>query len=78
MTPKDGYNRLMVNIMKQVAHIDKKWQSNVPFYVEVTCDDGYHKYYLEGQYSRGPLTIGLCSCQALSAYYVEKISTSGR
>ena len=42
--------------MKQIAHIDKKWQSSVTAYVEVTYEDGSHKYYLEGQYGGGPLT----------------------
>ena len=42
--------------MKQIAHIDKKWQSSVTAYVEVTYDDGSHKYYLEGLYGGGPLT----------------------
>ena len=42
--------------MKQIAHIDKKWQSSVTAYVEVTYDDGSHKYYLEGRYGGGPLT----------------------
>ena len=42
--------------MKQIAHIDKKWQSSVTAYVEVTYDDGSHKYYLEGRYGGGTLT----------------------
>ena len=42
--------------MKQIAHIDKKWQSSVTAYVEVTYEDGSHKYYLEGRYGGGPLT----------------------
>ena len=42
--------------MKQIAHIDKKWQSSVTAYVEVTYDDGSHKYYLAGRYGGGPLT----------------------
>ena len=41
--------------MKQIAHIDKKWQSSVTAYVEVTYEDGSHKYYLEGRYGGGPL-----------------------
>lgn len=42
--------------MKQILHIDKKWQSSVTAYVEVTYRDGSHKYYLEGRYGGGPLT----------------------
>ena len=42
--------------MKQIAHIDKKWQSSVTAYVDVTYEDGFHKYYLEGRYGGGPLT----------------------
>ena len=42
--------------MKQIAHIDKKWQSSVTAYVEVTYDDGSHKYYLEGRYGGESLT----------------------
>ena len=42
--------------MKQIAHIDKKWQSSVTAYVEVTYDDGSHKYYLQGRYGGGTLT----------------------
>ena len=42
--------------MKQIAHIDKKWQSSVTAYVEVTYEDGSHKYSLEGRYGGGPLT----------------------
>jgi hypothetical protein len=42
--------------MKQIAHIDKKWQSSVTAYVEVTYEDGSHTYYLEGRYGGGPLT----------------------
>ena len=42
--------------MKQIAHIDKKWQSSVTAYVEVTYDDGSRKYYLEGRYGGGTLT----------------------
>ena len=56
MTSKNGSSRLKVNIMKHVAHIDKKWQTSVPVYVEMTCDDGFHKYYLKGRFSGGPLT----------------------
>ena len=41
--------------MRQITHIDKKWQSSVTAYVEVTYDDGSHKYYLEGRYGVGPL-----------------------
>ena len=42
--------------MKQIAQIDKKWQSSVTAYVELTYGDGSHKYYLEGRYGGGPLT----------------------
>jgi hypothetical protein len=42
--------------MKQIAHVDKKWQSSVTAYVEVTYEDGSHKYYLEGRYGGGTLT----------------------
>jgi hypothetical protein len=45
-----------VNNVKQILHIDKKWQSSVTAYVEVTYNDGSHKYYLEGRYGGGPLT----------------------
>ena len=41
--------------MKQIAHIDKKWQTSVTTYVEVTYDNGSNKYYLEGRYGVGPL-----------------------
>ena len=42
--------------MKQIAHIDKKWQSSVTAYVEVTYEDRSHRYYLEGRYGGGSLT----------------------
>ena len=42
--------------MKQIAYIDKKWQSSVTAYVEVIYDDGSKKFYLEGRYGGGPLT----------------------
>lgn len=53
---KNRVGRLRVNIMKQISHIDKKWQSSVTAYVEVTFNDGSHKYYLEGRYGGGTLT----------------------
>ena len=42
--------------MKQIAHIDKKWESSVTAYVEVTYEDRSHRYYLEGRYGGGSLT----------------------
>lgn len=42
--------------MKEISHIDKKWQSSVTACVEVTYVDGSHKYYLEGRYGGGALT----------------------
>jgi hypothetical protein len=55
--------------MKQIAHIDKKWQSSTTAYVEVTYDDGFHKYYLEGGYGEGPLTA---EAYALAKPYEHK------
>ena len=42
--------------MKKIVHIDKKWQSSVHAYVEVTYEDGSHKYYLQGRYGGETLT----------------------
>lgn len=41
---------------KYVLHMDKKWQSSITAYVEVTYSDGTQKYYVEGRYGGGPLT----------------------
>jgi hypothetical protein len=45
-----------MHVMKEISHIDKKWQSSVTACVEVTFNDGSHRYYLEGRYGGGSLT----------------------
>jgi len=61
--------------MKQIAHIDKKWQSSVTAYVKVTYDDGSRKYYLKGRYGGGSLSdpaakLGL---ESRKKSFIEKI-----
>jgi hypothetical protein len=65
--------------MKQISHIDKKWQSSVTAYVEVTFNDGSHKYYLEGRYGGVSLTAeAYARAKAYQPDGWKRISASSR
>ena len=42
--------------MKTIRFIDKKWQSSVTTFVEVTYTDGSQRYYVQGRYGGLSLT----------------------
>ena len=42
--------------MSLIAFIDKKWQSSITAYVQVTYNDGSRRHYVQGRYGGGSLT----------------------
>ena len=42
--------------MSLITFIDKKWQSSITAYVQVTYNDGSRRHYVQGRYGGGSLT----------------------